>query len=299
MKKWYSVVLSLVSGLAAQDAGSWAVQMPQTGLLPSYTKATYIGRMGERHGDSHLGMQDYTVNIPFTDPYRSHLCAWSLNIQGNATVTLLDVGRQPELRRNEMYDISLPITFIRPLRGEGESIMLTIMPHMAGDMVHTGRSWEIAGMASYSGQLSKTFSYTLGIGCSPRFADRIIMPYVSFTWQATPDWVVSLKGLKLSAMYKLTEKAMVGPGLTVEGGSWVVSTEQGQRHLRVRSLAAAVMFEYDFSQPGERKRLITASLGSTLITSAAICRRNAGHDSISTRHYKPGLLLSAGVDFRF
>ena len=298
MKRWFCAILSLGCVLSAQDAASWSVHMPATGLLPSYTHVNYISRMGERHGGSHLGLQEYTLNIPLADPYRSRVGRWSLNMQANASLTLMDVGGHLNLRQDELFDFSLPISIISAI-GSKDGFVFTVAPHMAGDLIHTGRSWEIAAIAEYSERLSETFSYSIGIAFSPRFADYTVVPFVSFTWQATPLWQVRMKGYKLAALYKVTDKLQIGPCVSAEGGSWIIDTPEGQRQLRVRSLAAAVLMEYDFSKAGERKRIVSASLGSTLATSAEICRRTADHDSVAIYHYKPGLVFSAGLDFRF
>lgn len=297
MKRWICAVLALACASIAQ-ADVWSLRMPDTLALPSYAKATYISRMGERHGGSHLGLQEYTLNIPFTDPRKSHVGNWWINLQGNAAVTIMDVGGGLDLRKDELFEFSVPVTVIRPLSG-GDKFMFTAMPRIASDGVHPSRAWDLALVAEYCVRQSESFSYSIGLASSPRFADYVVVPYFSFNWQATPDWLVRLRGYKLAALYRVSDRLMVGPTLGGEGGSWMVDTPAGQRLLRVRSLALALTAEYDFSRPGQTRRIITASVGSTLATSAEICRRNAGHDSQASFHYKPGVVISAGVDFRF
>lgn len=273
--------------------------MPGTYLLPSYAKAMYVSRMHERHGGSHLGWQEYTLNLPFTDPRLSRIGDWWLSIQGNACVTLMDVGGNLDLRKNELLDFSVPVTFIHPLARQGQRFSFTAMPRYAGDAAHSARSWDLALVADYTERYSDTFTYSIGLASSPRFADYAVVPYIAFNWQVSPEWQVNLRGFKLTALYKVSERFQIGPALSNEGGTWMVDTPAGERVFRVRSLTAALHAEYDFSSAGQTKRIITAAIGTTLATSAEICRRNAGHDSVEGFHYKPGLVISAGVDFRF
>lgn len=298
MKKWLCVILA-VMGIQSVQAEVWSLRTPDTYLLPSYAKATYVSRMHERHGGSHLGWQEYTLNLPFTDPRRSRVGNWWLNVQGNASVSLMDVGGRLDLRKDELLDFSVPFTFIHPLEREGERVSITVMPRYAGDAAHSARSWDLTLVADYTQRYSDTFTYSIGLASSPRFADYAVVPYLSFHWKATPEWNVQLRGFRLSALYKMSEHLQVGPALSGEGGTWMVDTPVGERVLRVRSLTAAMMAEYDFSRAGQTKRIITAAVGTTLVTGAEICRRNASHDRQVGYHYKPGLVISAGVDFRF
>lgn len=298
MKRWLSAILALLL-IQSAWAETWSLRMPGTYLLPSYARATYVSRMHERHGGSHLGWQEYTLNLPFTDPRRSHFGRWMLNVQGNAGVSLLDVGGNLDLRKNELLDFSVPVTLIRPLARKGDRISLTAMPRYAGDAAHSARSWDLGVVADYTRRHSSSFTYSLGLAASPRFADYAVVPYFAFKWQATPEWQVSLRGFKLSALYKVSERLQLGPALGSEGGTWMVDTPAGERVLRIRSLTAALLAEYDFTGAGQSRRIIVASVGTTLATRAEICRRNASHDSEAGFHYKPGVVISAGVDFRF
>lgn len=297
MKKLICTLVAWVCACTAQ-AEVWALRLPDTGLLPSYAKASFLSRMHERHGGSHLGMQDYTLNIPFSDPRRSHVGAWYYNVQGNATVSIMDVGGNLDLSKDELMVFSVPVTLIRPLDAT-HKFMLTVMPRFAGDGLESAHAWDLSVVADYGVRLSETFSYSVGLAASPRFAAYAVVPYVSFSWQATPEWLVRLHGFELAALYAVNSRLQVGPALSVEGGTWMVDRPEGQRIFRVRSLAAAMRAEYNFAPEGKTKRIFAASLGSTLVTAAQICRRTADKDPMETRHYKPGLFLSLELDFRF
>lgn len=297
MKISLSVFLALACVLPLR-AESWSLHMPETGLLPSYAKASFMSRMHQRHGDSHLALQEYELNLPITDPRRSHYGDWWLNVQGNLTLSLVDMGASFGLRKDELYEFSLPITLIHPL-SQNEKFFFTLMPRYAGDAVHFGRGFDLSFVADYTIRRSETLSWSIGLAGSPRFADYIVVPWVSAMWQATPDWLIRFKGYSLAALYSMSKRLSIGPSLSGSGGTWMVDSAAGQRILRVRSLVASLLAEYDFSAVGQRKRIAFVSIGSTLVTRAELCRRNTGHDSEASAHYKPGFFLSLGADFRF
>lgn len=297
MKRFICALMAL-GGVWSAHAEMWALRLPDTGLLPSFGKATFLSRMHERHGGSHLGMQEYTLNLPFADPRKSHIGSWWYNVQGNATITLMDVGGGLDLRRDELCLFSVPVTFIKPMAG-GDKFMFTVMPRYAGDTLSSAHAWDVAFVADYHVKYSETFSYSLGLAASPRFAQYGVVPFIFFSWQATPQWQVRFQGYQLAALYAVNDRLSIGPALDSEGGAWMVSTPQGQRIFRMRSLTATLLAEYNFAPAGKTKRLLVASVGSTLATTAEFCRRNGGKDSVQMRHYKPGAVVSLGVDFRF
>ena len=299
MKQWLCAMLAGVGLMIPAYAEVWALRLPETALVPSYAKATYVSRMHERHGGSHMGMQDYTVNLPFVDARRSHVGSWWYNIQANVTATIMDVGGTLNLRRDELFEFGVPVTIVRPLHDGKDKFMFTIMPRYSGDDVSSAHAWDLAMVADYSIKHSETLTYSIGLAASPRFAERVAVPYVSFYWQSSPDWLVRLRGYQLSALYRVTERLSVGPALGCLGGTWMVSTPKGQRILRVRSLMAAVTAEYNFAPVGKPKRVFVAALGSTLATSAELCNRTSRKDTIQAYHYKPGVVASLEVDFRF
>ena len=166
----------LIGSAAAQEE-LWTLRLPDTTVLPSYLKATWLSRMGERHGGSHLGLQDYTANIPIADGRRSHIGKCWINVQGNATVTLLDVGGELDLRRDEMFVFSLPITLVYPLRGkEGQRLMFTVMPRYAGDADCAAHAWDLSFVLDYMVRRSERLTYSLGLAVSPRFAEYAVFP---------------------------------------------------------------------------------------------------------------------------
>ena len=301
MHRWFLSLMVVLIGSAAAQEELWTLRLPDTTVLPSYLKATWLSRMGERHGGSHLGLQDYTANIPIADGRRSHIGKCWINVQGNATVTLLDVGGELDLRRDEMFVFSLPVTLVYPLRGkEGQRLMFTVMPRYAGDADCAAHAWDLSFVLDYMVRRSERLTYSLGLAVSPRFAEYAVVPYITFAWQPTPVWLLRLCGYQLAALYSWSDRLRIGPSLSHEGGAWMVSTPDGRRIFRVRSLAASLTAEYKLSPTGdESKGVFSASVGSTLATMAEFCRRNSEHDSLSQRHYHPGLFLSLELDFRF
>ena len=297
VRKLLFIVLWLAAfGNAREDL--WTLHMPETAILPSYAKMTYISRAGERHGGSQLGMQDYTVNIPFADGRRSHVGKWFCNVQANVSATVMNVGGELNLRRDELFVFSSPISVIRPMEN-GNRLMITAMPRYAGDTVSSARAWDLTLASDYTVKVSDKLSYSVGLAISPRFADYGAVPYVSFLWNPSEDWTIRLRGYQLAALYRVSPKLRIGPAFCNEGGSWMVSTPAGQRIFRVRSLALSGLAEYDFSRPGKSKKLLNIAVGATLATTAEYCRRSLDRDRIEMRHYHPGFYASAEVDFRF
>lgn len=294
----YSLLIALMSALGIARGEVWSLRTPDTSLLPSYAKATYLSRMHERHGGSHLGLQEYSLNIPFIDGRKSHVGSWYYNVQANATTSIMDVGGTLDLRRDTLYNLTIPVTLIHPM-SERKKLMITAMPSYAGDMVHSSHAWDLGAVVDYNVKYSETFSYSVGVAVSPRFAEYSAVPYFFFNWQATPEWLVRLQGYELVALYALNDKLSIGPSLSCQGGSWMVSQAEGQRILRVRSLMAAMVAEYNFSKQGSNKRKLSAALGTTLATSAEICNRTARKEATETHHYKPGLALSLEMDMKF
>lgn len=273
--------------------------MPTPPMVPSYSQATYLGRMHERHGGTYMGMQQYAIQLPFIDGRRSHVGNWWYHVQANVSATVMDVGGGLDLRRNELLDISLPVTVVRPLRRGRDLLMFTIMPRYSGDTVSAAHAWDVGAVAAFRSKVSDSFTFSLGMATMPRFMERPVMPYIAFSWQPTPDWLVRMRGFQLATLYQVAPHLNVGPMLSGTGGTWMVSTPKGQNILRVRSLVAGLLAEYDFAPPGSTPRVLALSVGSTLATATQFCNRTAHIDAYRSHHYKPGLAMSLELDFRF
>lgn len=297
MKTTMCTLLAWACVITAQ-AEVWDLRLPETGLMPSYAKASYISRMHERHGGSHLGMQEYTLSVPFSDPRRSHVKDWWLSVQAQATVSVLDAGGDLDLKKDELFVFSLPITLIHPI-DDRHKLMLTVMPRYAGDFSDSVHAWDLPIVLDYNIHHSDTLSYSVGLAASPRFAEYGVMPYIFCSWQATQDWLVRFRGYELAALYSLNDRLRMGPALSVEGGTWMVDTPRGQRVFRMRSLAATLLTEYNIAPAGKPKRMLSAAVGSTLATTAEFCNRTADKDAYESHHYKPGFMISLQADFRF
>lgn len=284
--------------LATSVYSDWRHQLPESGLFPSFFSFEYVSNMGERNGNSTLGWQQYGLCVPLADPRKSGGTDWMFNASINAEVTFMDADGAFDLRRNELYNISLPIAAIVP-RSNGDTIVAVVAPSVASDFIHTAHAFHVNLLLTYSVKHSDTFSYSIGIGHSPDATVYGLMPVFSFDWQMTPDWSMHLNGLRFSVMRNMGEGLAVGLFADGAGGSWSVDSEVGTRMLRVRSMVLGVTAEYDFSKPGQAKRLATLSLGSTVITAADLCEYDSDTDRVEGHHYNPGFFLSGEVDFRF
>lgn len=290
-------ILASLAAVGAEQT-TWRYHLPDTGIAPSYGSYAFVSKMGERHGGSRLGLQTYELTIPFSDPRQTGYGDWAINAQLDMRLSLLDTEGNLRLEHDEMYSASLPITWIRQY-ASGNRLALTLAPAVASDFGGTNRFFDVVGAASYTIKHSDTLSYSIGFAASPRFAYYVFVPMAGFDWQANDDWNISLHFNRLSAMYRVNDRCSVGPFLSGYNHTWMVSTDAGDKIFRFRSLVAGITGEYDFSRAGQRKRIITASLGSTLVSTAQFCKRNASKEPETTLHYKPGLFVSLGVDFRF
>lgn len=278
---------------------NWHYNMPETGLLPSYVHATYLSSMRERHGGtSHLGMQKYALTLPLADPRQSGGGGWMFNAQIDFKMTLLDTEGSLALPHDELYQIGLPLALIRP-ESNGNRLTLGLAPEIASDLSGAGHCADLALFGEYRIKANDRFTYGVGVGISPRFATYGAVPFLSFEWKPDPDWNISLKGYRLSALYQASSRWSIGPFIESTGGIWMVETDEGDRVFRIRSCVVGVTGEYDFAQQGQRKRIITVSLGSTVATTAEFCDRGWTHDAQQSHHYRPGLYAALGVDFRF
>ena len=285
--------------LMAQDVyDNWRHEMPESGFMPSFLSFEFTSNMGERHGASELCWQQYGINVPLADPRRSGGDDWMFNASFNAQFTYVNADGALNLRRSDLYNFSLPISAIVP-RPSGNLFIAAVSPAMSSDFVHRAHSFHVNFLVSYQVKHSESLTYSVGLAHSPDATIFALVPVVNFDWRMTPDWRLSLSGFKLTVLRKINERLDMGLFAQGSGGSWAVNRQDGTRMLRIRSLVAGVMAEYDFSNPGETRRIVSLSLGSTLATTVDICHYNSDYDRVEGRHYHPGLFVSGAVDFRF
>lgn len=294
-----AIIAAFAAIVGAAQAGGWHYGLPDSGLAPSYGKMEFYTRMAERHGEaSDFSLQSYALTIPLADPRKSGFGDTLLNMQLDAKVSIINGGGTFRLENETLYNLALPITFITPM-GNGNRWTYGAAPEMAADSETISKGLDLTLYAFYTIKNSEHFNYSLGLAASPRFAEYLVLPMVRFEWTPNERWSVDLNMYELRALYHATNRLAVGPFMSARGGVWAVETERGARMLRVRSLVAGVTMEYDFSQPGQTKRVITAALGSPITSHAQFCNRTAGKDAYESHHYKPGLYIAVGVDFRF
>ena len=292
---WFDSLVDDTSATAWSLYSDWHHQLPDSGLFPSFFSFETVSNMGERHGGSTLSWQKVGVCVPLADPRQSGGKDWMFNASLNAEVTFMDTNGEFDLRRNELYNFSVPIV----PRDNGDMVIFVVSPAVASDFVHRAHSFHVNLLFSYRVEHSETFSYSVGIGHSPDATIMGFMPVFTFDWRMTPEWTMRLSGLQYSIMRDMGQGLEVGAFVNGAGGSWAVNTPLGTRMLRVRSLVAGLKVAYDFSKPGETKRLATLAVGSTLITTADILQYNSDLDRVKGHHYHPGLYVSGSVDFRF
>ncbi len=296
----FSMMMASLAVAGAQNvAPTWSYALPDTGLLPSAFSYDFISSMRERHGgDSHFGMQNVNLTIPFSDPYKSSVRDWAINVDLNSTLTFVDAEGTLDLKSDTLYKFTMPFSLIRKT-ASGDRLIFAAAPTVSSDLERGARCFDFGLFASWTRQFNKSFSYSLGIAAYPRFARYYVVPLFGFEWKPAEDWTIALKGYRLTAMNAVTERLSAGAFVSAEGGVWTVETERGARSLNIQSLVAGFTGEYDFSAAGQRKRIITASVGSTLATSVRFHEFNSDREADEAHHYRPGLYASFGVDFRF
>lgn len=297
--------LNGITALAVMAGGAMAAEeqpmefnMPDSGLVPCYGAVQFTTSMGERHGGSHLSLTSYRAAFPILDPRKSRVGIWRISASLDADMTVLGTGGDLDLRRNELYTFTLPVTFIRP-RQDGGYLALGCAPIAASDFAGATRAWDFVPFVNYKVQVGDTFNYTLGVAVCPRFARHSVVPLIGFSWPPSPEWEVRLDKGRLAALYSSDGRLKVGPYVAAHGASWMVDTPEGDRIFRVRSVSLGLCGEYDFHKGDQPKRIIFASMGVTVATRADFCDRSGDKDHYETHHYKPGFIMSVGVDFRF
>lgn len=300
MKK---TTLILALGLATlanakEPVRTMEYRLPDTGLTPSFAEATYISRLRQRHGGSDMSMQSYALTIPLSDPRQSIFNGCMINAQLDTKITIFNTGGSLVLQDEVMYNVALPVSFIKVLNN-GNRLTLGIAPEIATDGHAVEHGLDLAGYGIYTVRVNPQFQYSIGVGISPRFAVYGAVPFFGFEWRPSDQWTITMKGYKMAAMYHVNERLSVGPFADAAGGIWSVTTSRGDEYFRLRSLVLGVTGQYDFSAPGQTKRVLNLSIGTNVATHAEFLKRNAGKDSVESHHYKPGLYFSAGVDFRF
>lgn len=295
---WLDDWMDDASSMTKAVYSDWHHNMPDSGLLPSFVSFELTSNMGERHGGSTLGWQQYGLCVPLADPRRSGGAEVIFNASFNAELTFMDADGAFNLDRNELYKFTLPCAVILP-RQNGDTVMAAVAPTLASDFVRNAHCFHVNFLFNYTIKHSETFSYSLGLGYSPDSAVYGMMPLIGFNWKMSDVWTMSLNGARFSVMRDMGDGLELGLFTDVMGGSWAVESEYGTRMLRVRSLVAGLTAVYDFSQPGETKRVVNLSIGSTVTTMAELCKYNNDHDREEGHHYHPGLFVSGAVDFRF
>lgn len=293
----FCAMLAAVWVSAAQAA--WQYHLPESGLLPSAASYSFLAPAGERHhgGDS-LGLQTAEMTIPFADPRRSNIDDWYINACLDMEFDHLSGAHALRQDAQNLYTFTLPLSFIHPMQN-GHRLILTAAPHLATDFNGSAHAFGMGGYAVYRFCNTEKLEASVGVVCMPNETYYWFVPIAAFDWKPTQDWCVSLKGFRLQAMRAMGRGLSLGAFARGIGGSWATHGEQGTRLLRVRSLAAGGRAEWDFSKPGQTKRLLFADAGFSFFTAAETIRYSDKRHTESMHHYHPAPYVSFGADFRF
>lgn len=291
-------ILLAIAGVAQAITSDLRYNLPANGVSPSAASFEMFSYLHERHGDDSLAMQKYEVSLQLSDPRRSGYKDWMFNAALDLEISHLHAG-DFHLRKRELYDFALPLSVIHSF-SPARRLVVAAAPTIATDFVKWDRAWSVNGFAEYKITVNDRFSYAFGFAVTPRIISWGIIPAFSFDWKPNDDWRVKLGGARLTVMRELPRGWSAGFFATGVGGSWTVTTEEGNtRIFRVRSLVAGGTAEWDFSRPGQTKRVLSASVGMPIVTTAEFCRFNANKKTLGKRHYGTGVYAAAAVDFRF
>ena len=137
----------MLVGAAGSASADWTYHLPETGLMPSAASVTVWSDMSERHGkSSSLGMQQYDLAIPLSDPRRTQFGPWAFNASLDMEITALHASGSLQLRKDELYNFNLPLTLIRKLEN-GRRLALTLMPSVSTDFSSGWNGVALAGAA--------------------------------------------------------------------------------------------------------------------------------------------------------
>lgn len=297
--RFFLGVMFLLTVCLMPTQAAWQYHLPSTGLLPSSASFTMLAPAGARHnaGES-MGMVTWETTIPLSDPRRTSYNDWYFNAFLDAQLTHCSAtgAYLPDSRR--LTTLTLPLSAIHPLP-QDHRLILTLAPFIATDFNGPAHSASMAAYADYRFLCTERLSASLGMGCMPNELRYWVVPVLSFEWKPTPDWCISYQGVHFQAMRHIAHGASLGLFARGDGGSWATHDAEGTRLLRLRTLVAGTRAEWNFARPGERKRILFANVGCSLLTSAEKLRYGHLRESESMHHYHPAFYVSAGVDFRF
>ena len=293
-----AILLAAAGILLGAPADGVRYHLPATGVMPSSASFEMFSYLHERHGSGSLAMQKYELTLPLSDPRRSGYNEWMFNASFDAEVA---PAHAPGfgLRKRELYDFALPLSLIRVYPSTNR-LIVAAAPTLASDFVKWERALSMNALVEYRIKASDRFTYAFGAACTPRMLSWGLLPVFSFEWKPSDDWNVKLGDARLTVMRELPRGWSAGFFACGAGGSWAVTTAEGHSRLfRMRTLVMGGMAEWDFSRPGQRKRIVNVAVGMPVLTTAEYCRFNAAKKSLGKRHYGTGVYASAALDFRF
>lgn len=291
--------LAALAGSAHATSHLWQYHLPQTGLLPSAVSASYVSQMGARHGEGSLGWSQLSLTIPFADPRCSNVGHWCFNVAMDVERTELDNHGTLPIGHHALWDISFPVTFIHGMAAE-HRLVLGVVPHLATDFGDGGHSFEPGAFVDYRFVKTETLSVSAGLALAPLQTKWWVLPFFCVEKDLGNMWTFTWKGYDARLMCSLGHGMSVGAFVRGAGGAWATDTEAGSRLLRLRSLVAGLRFQGENSNAeGHTTSMLFLDVGSALMTRASLSRWDDRNNTVESRHFHPGLYLSAGLDFRF
>lgn len=263
--------------------------------LPSQTIFEYLGPMSSRNGAGHATLTNWHTRLPLADAKSG---SWRFNVDSTFRLTWFDGDKDAAMDVDRLYTIWMNLSASYNLRG---STYLTfgVNPEFSSDFDSwVARNFNMGGHLLISSKLNERFKYSLGVAIAPQLGDTPVFPFVGFSWQASPTWLIEMQGIRLSAMNKVTDYFSWGPFVSVVSGSWVVKHNHAHSRYEWRSGVAGLATELGLGTWGSVKPKLLLDAGFSFANSARFKTTNGKHE-METRHFDPGFYMRAGLRFSF
>lgn len=263
--------------------------------LPSQSIFEYLGPMKARNGEGHATLTNWHTRLGLADATSG---SWRFSLDGTVRLTWFDGDKDAAMDVDRLYTIWLNLSASYKMWG---STYLTfgVNPEFSSDFDSwVARNFSLGGHLLLSSKLNERFKFTVGAGIAPQLGSTPVFPYVGFSWQASPTWLVEMQGTRLSAMNKVTDYFSWGPFVSVVAGSWVVKHNHGHARYQWVSGVAGLATETGLGQWGKVKPKLLLDAGFSFANNAKFKTTNGRHE-LEEQRFDPGFYLRAGLRFAF
>ncbi len=263
--------------------------------LPEQSFFEYLGPMKKKNGSGHATMKNWMTKLTLVSATTG---SWRFDVDTAFRMSWFDGDKEADMDVSELYTIWLHMGATYRMWG---STYLTfgVNPEFSSDFDSwVARNFEMGAHLLLSSKLSDKFKYSIGLAYAPQLGDSPVLPFIGFSWQASPNWVVEMKGIRLSAMNKVTDYFSWGPFVSVVSGSWVVKHDRSHSRFEWRSGVAGLATETGLGQWGKVRPKLLVDAGFSFANTARFKTTNGRHE-LEKKSYDPGFYVRAGLNFSF